>query len=73
MSLQPLLPDDPPRLGPWVLEGRQGAGGMGAVYLSRSPATGLVAVKLMHHWLASDPEYVGDSSGSRGRVGVVES
>jgi serine/threonine protein kinase len=44
-ALAPLRRWDPERIGPFVLLGRLGAGAMGQVYLSRSTAGRLVAVK----------------------------
>ncbi|SNS36488.1 Serine/threonine protein kinase [Streptosporangium subroseum] len=54
--VQPLTADDPRRLGSVELVGRLGEGGQGVVYLGRGPADEQVAVKLLHHGLASDPE-----------------
>ncbi|MEU9100852.1 serine/threonine-protein kinase [Streptomyces sp. NPDC048361] len=45
---------DPRRIGPYVLAGRLGAGGMGAVYLGRSAGGRTVAVKVVRPELASD-------------------
>src|ERR1700724_2033213 len=44
-ALEPLRRWDPERIGPYVLLGRLGAGAMGQVYLGRSTAGRLVAVK----------------------------
>ena len=44
--MEPLGTGDPPEVGGFRLLGRLGAGGMGTVYLGRSPA-GLAAVKVM--------------------------
>ncbi|MBT2441953.1 serine/threonine protein kinase, partial [Streptomyces sp. ISL-36] len=52
--LEPLQPTDPPRIGPYTLLGRLGAGGMGAVYLGRSSGGRTVAVKLVRPELAAD-------------------
>ncbi|MFJ2030059.1 serine/threonine protein kinase [Streptosporangium sp. NPDC087985] len=54
--VQPLSAEDPPRLGPFELTGRLGEGGQGVVYLGRGPAGEQVAVKLLHHGLAADPD-----------------
>jgi outer membrane protein assembly factor BamB len=52
--MEPLGPDDPEVLGPHRLAARLGAGGMGRVYLARSPQGRFVAVKAIR------PELVGD-------------
>jgi serine/threonine protein kinase len=44
-TLEPLRRWDPERIGPFTVLGRLGAGGMGQVYLGRSTAGRLVAVK----------------------------
>jgi hypothetical protein len=49
-----LLPTDPPAVGPYHLVGRLGAGGMGQVYLARSPGGRLVAVKVIRPELTAD-------------------
>ncbi|WP_344922588.1 protein kinase domain-containing protein [Streptosporangium oxazolinicum] len=53
---EPLTEEDPPRLGSFELIGRLGEGGQGIVYLGRGPGGEQVAVKLLHHGLAGDPE-----------------
>ncbi|MEV0257038.1 protein kinase [Streptomyces sp. NPDC050732] len=53
----PLLDGDPRRLGGHRIVRRLGAGGMGQVYLGRSPGGRLVAVKTVHEHLAADPVY----------------
>ncbi|MBA9006351.1 serine/threonine-protein kinase [Thermomonospora cellulosilytica] len=55
--MDPLEPGDPRRLGPHRLLGRLGAGGMGVVYLGRSRAGRLVAVKVIRERFAADPRY----------------
>ncbi len=53
----PLRRNDPQRLGPYLLIGRLGSGGMGVVYLGRRADGLLVAVKLVHAHLAGDDEF----------------
>uniref|UniRef100_UPI0020259E4F serine/threonine-protein kinase n=1 Tax=Frankia sp. CiP1_Cm_nod1 TaxID=2897160 RepID=UPI0020259E4F len=55
--MQPLRSDDPTQVGPYRLVGRLGAGGMGRVYLGRSPAGRAVAVKVVRPELADDPQF----------------
>ncbi|MGI5193725.1 protein kinase domain-containing protein [Streptomyces sp. CA-288835] len=45
--MEPLDPDDPEELGPYHLQARLGAGGMGQVYLATSPYGQAVAVKVI--------------------------
>ncbi|MFH9688854.1 protein kinase [Streptomyces sp. NPDC017413] len=52
-----LLPGDPERLGSIRLLGRLGAGGMGTVYLGRTPGGLTIAVKTVHEHLAADPHF----------------
>ncbi|UIX30338.1 protein kinase domain-containing protein [Streptomyces sp. GQFP] len=52
-----LHPEDPRQLGRHHLIARLGAGGMGQVYLARSPGGRLTAVKTVHEHLAADPHY----------------
>ncbi|WP_199493504.1 serine/threonine-protein kinase [Marinitenerispora sediminis] len=48
---------DPLQVGPYRLVGRLGGGGMGQVFLGRSPGGRLVAVKLVRPELAGDPGF----------------
>ncbi|SFC43490.1 bifunctional serine/threonine-protein kinase/ABC transporter substrate-binding protein [Streptomyces aidingensis] len=54
---EPLRPADPSALGGHRLLGRLGAGGMGVVYLGRTGAGALAAVKMIQADLADDPEF----------------
>ena len=55
--VEELHPSDPLQLGPYRLIGRLGSGGMGRVFLGRSRAGRLVAVKVIHAQLAQDPDF----------------
>ncbi|MEO5876533.1 MAG: protein kinase, partial [Streptosporangiaceae bacterium] len=57
-TVTPLEPHDPATVGPYELKGRIGAGGMGAVYLGRSPDGRDVAVKVIRPELASDLQFL---------------
>ena len=52
--LKDLSAGDPTSVGPYRLLGRLGAGGMGQVYLARSPGGRLVAIKLIRPDLAEE-------------------
>src|SRR5436189_6405661 len=52
-----LQPEDPRRIGPYWLEGRLGSGGMGRVYLGRSPGGRQVAIKVIRPELAEDADF----------------
>ena len=55
--MEPLQPSDPERVGVYRLLARIGAGGMGVVYLGRSPAGRAVAVKVIRPRFAADSQY----------------
>ncbi|MHB9860962.1 serine/threonine-protein kinase [Streptomyces sp. YIM S03343] len=52
-----LEPEDPRRVGRYRIEARLGAGGMGRVYLARSPGGRAVAVKTVRPELAEDGDF----------------
>ncbi|AIA01761.1 pkaG [Streptomyces noursei] len=52
-----LDPDDPRSIGGYQLLGRLGAGGMGRVFLGRSPGGRQVAVKVVHAALVDQPDF----------------
>ncbi len=54
---RPLRQSDPAELGPYALLRRLGEGGMGSVYLAQKPDGPLVALKMIRHDLASDPDF----------------
>ncbi|MFC0598328.1 PQQ-binding-like beta-propeller repeat protein [Streptomyces palmae] len=55
--LEALRPEDPQRVGRYQIMARLGAGGMGQVYLGRSPGARPVAVKVVRPDLARDGEF----------------
>jgi serine/threonine protein kinase len=55
--VEPLRRWDPEQIGGYVLIGRLGAGAMGQVYLGRSAAGRLVAVKTIKTELAEEPDF----------------
>ncbi|CUU60506.1 Serine/threonine protein kinase [Parafrankia irregularis] len=57
-GVKPLRPTDPRLIGPHTLESVLGSGGMGRVYLGRSPAGRRVAIKVIHDHLARDEQYL---------------
>jgi serine/threonine protein kinase len=57
VPLEELRPEDPRQLGAYRLIGRLGGGGMGRVFLGRSPGGRLVAVKVIHTELADSPDF----------------
>ncbi|MEW2573233.1 bifunctional serine/threonine-protein kinase/ABC transporter substrate-binding protein [Streptomyces sp. NPDC047070] len=54
---EPLLPTDPARIGGHRLLARLGAGGMGVVYLGRTEAGALAAVKVVRSEYADEPDF----------------
>ncbi|GAA3508296.1 hypothetical protein GCM10022416_62240 [Actinomadura keratinilytica] len=50
-------PGDPRRVGPYRVVARLGAGGMGQVFLGRSPSGRAVAIKIIHPGMAEEPAY----------------
>ena len=52
--MEALRPGDPERIGGYLLQARLGAGGMGQVFLARSPGGMPVALKVVHPNLAGD-------------------
>jgi ABC-type branched-subunit amino acid transport system substrate-binding protein len=56
-TLHPLLPADPASIGGHRLLGRLGTGGMGVVYLGRTAAGALAAVKVIKAEYADEPDF----------------
>ncbi|WBB63995.1 serine/threonine-protein kinase [Streptomyces sp. WMMC500] len=54
--MEPLSSRDPKRLGEFTLQARLGSGGMGRVYLGRSPGGMQVAIKVIREDLAGDAD-----------------
>lgn len=54
---EPLESSDPVRVGAYELVARLGAGGMGKVYLSHTPAGRPIAIKVIRPEFADDPEF----------------
>lgn len=55
--MESLRPGDPAFVGEYQLLARLGAGGMGVVYLARSPGERLAALKLIRREFAADPGF----------------
>ncbi|MFJ8743784.1 serine/threonine-protein kinase [Embleya sp. NPDC127516] len=55
--MEPLQEHDPVQLGAYRLTGRLGSGGMGRVFLGRSPSGRSVALKVIRPDLAEDPDF----------------
>ncbi|MEV0096969.1 serine/threonine-protein kinase [Streptomyces sp. NPDC050738] len=56
-GIKPLTAFDPARIGPYLLLGRLGAGGMGRVFLARADSGRTVAVKVVHEEHVSDQRF----------------
>lgn len=56
-GIKPLAASDPTRIGPYLLLGRLGAGGMGRVFLARSEGGRTVAVKVVHEEHVSNEQF----------------
>jgi hypothetical protein len=56
-GLDELQSEDPRRIGPYRLEERLGSGGMGRVFLGRSPGGRRVAIKVIRPELAEDADF----------------
>jgi serine/threonine protein kinase len=56
-GIKPLAVNDPARIGPYLLLGRLGAGGMGRVFLARSDSGRTVAVKVVHEEHVTDEQF----------------
>ncbi|GAB6897178.1 serine/threonine-protein kinase [Kineosporia succinea] len=52
-----LRPGDPEQIGDFAVVGRLGGGGMGTVYMAESRDGTRVAIKVVHEYLAADPEF----------------
>ena len=57
MPVQELQAGDPELIGPYRVVGRLGSGGMGRVFLGRSPGGRMLAIKVIRAELAEDPEF----------------
>src|ERR1700753_2820467 len=55
--MDPLQPGDPSKVGGYRLLGRLGEGGMGRVFLGRSPGHRQVAIKLIRAEYVADPQF----------------
>jgi serine/threonine protein kinase len=57
MLVQELQAGDPEFIGPYRVAGRLGTGGMGQVFLGRSPGGRMLAIKVVRPELAGDLEF----------------
>ena len=57
MPVQELQAGDPELIGAYRVAGRLGSGGMGRVFLARSPGGRMLAIKVIRAELAEDPEF----------------
>jgi serine/threonine protein kinase len=57
MPVQELQAGDPELIGPYRVVRRLGSGGMGRVFLGRSPGGRMLAIKVIRAELAEDPEF----------------
>ena len=55
--VEPLEPGDPSWVGQYQIQGRLGSGGMGRVFLAKTPGNRKVAVKLIRPELAQDHDF----------------
>ncbi|WP_223166756.1 serine/threonine-protein kinase [Nonomuraea sp. SYSU D8015] len=63
--MDPLLPEDPPAVGPYRLLGRLGSGGQGVVYLGQAPDGRPVAVKVLSDGLPVDHRFAKEIDAAR--------
>ncbi|MEV5827439.1 protein kinase [Spirillospora sp. NPDC052242] len=70
-GVDPLLPGDPARLGPYELAGRLGEGGQSIVYLGRREDGAQAAVKLLRAQLSRNPEWRSRFERELGVIGRV--
>nr|WSW70876.1 protein kinase [Streptomyces sp. NBC_00995] len=68
-----LRPQDPARIGAYQLLARLGSGGMGQVYLGRSPGGRLVAVKVIRADISDHPDALARFRREAATIGTVRS
>ncbi|MBZ4319105.1 serine/threonine protein kinase [Streptomyces huiliensis] len=71
--MEPLRPHDPPAIGPHTLLARLGSGGMGQVYLGRSPGGRQLAIKVIREDFAQSGEASARFRREVATVGAVRS